>query len=122
MRAGVHVMSFLKAAVALAGTMIVFVVAAQSQNATAQPTFDAASLKIAVATFNPRVPSIEGGPGTNDPGRVTLTQLPLMFLWLRLGISASQTVSSALRGSWTPENCTPSPRQCRQKPRSSSFS
>ena len=60
--------------------MVLFACALQGRNTTAQPAFDAASVKID-RTRGPVLGSrMKGGPGTGDPGRIVYTKLPLMSL------------------------------------------
>ena len=48
----------------------------------AQPRFDVASIKVG-GEYNPQIyQRHHGGPGTSDPGRITITQMPLYLLVL----------------------------------------
>jgi uncharacterized protein (TIGR03435 family) len=58
-----------------------FVFASSVVSAAGEPTFDAASVKLASPDVRPPFP-ITGGPGTNDPGRFTAPRI-IMFELLR---------------------------------------
>ena len=54
---------------------------AQSQNGAVRLQFDVASVKVDDGPMVPRVSGrVTGGPGTEDPGRITYKQVPLVLL------------------------------------------
>jgi uncharacterized protein (TIGR03435 family) len=70
----------------------VLTVAAQPPAAAPQEHFDVASVKVDNGPFIPRSSGlIGGGPGTNDAGHVTITQMPLRaIITSAYGITADQ--------------------------------
>ena len=82
----------MKTATALAGCFALFIWASHGQNAPAPPAFEAASLRMVDNTFILGVTNkMTGGPGTNDPSRITYTQVSLRTLLLKAwGLSNAQ--------------------------------
>lgn len=66
---------------------------AQTQVQAGRLEFDAASVKVDNSGLVPRVRAIEGGPGTDDPGRITYRRMPLMvFIGQAYDISGDQVL------------------------------
>jgi uncharacterized protein (TIGR03435 family) len=53
---------------------------AQVSASGSRPQFDVASIRVDNDPISPRIKRIQGGPGTDDPGRITYRQMPLIAL------------------------------------------
>jgi uncharacterized protein (TIGR03435 family) len=90
----------------IAGIILSLAGVLYGQTATSGPTFDVASVKRSGDL--PRVPRVSGrmagGPGTNDPGRITYTQVRLVQVLMKAwGIANGSQISAP---SWVLDSAT----------------
>jgi uncharacterized protein (TIGR03435 family) len=83
-----------------AGSLILGCGPALAQSPAASIKFEVASVKHALPADEVRDPHVSGGPGTDDPGRITYSYISMNSLLIRaLGVKENQIVGAGWRGS-----------------------